>query len=634
DVGGQGSLQQVYFGTEYRPNDPSYFVVPIEAVAGIFFVLIAASFIGLGQAMGRAFDAIPDRVAAYTTDILGSLAGIVAFGLASYLQLPPYFWFLVVTGLCLILIRRLDAMQVAAQATLLCAVAILAHADNRGASVYWSPYYKIEYDAHDRFLVTNNIGHQFMASIADSSPAYSLPHLMARDAGAKAFEDVMIVGAGSGNDVQAALAHGAGHVDAVEIEPVLNEIGRRHHPDRPYDDPRVSIHLDDGRSFIRRAAGSYDLIKYALVDSLVLHSGYSSLRLESFLFTEQAFRDVKARLKPDGVFLMSNFYRQGWVVGRLVAMAEKVFGTKPLVISLPYRDRIDAQSSGAFTLILVGNSDRSPVEAIRRRLEKDQFFWANAQPRRNGPIDGYGAGPPRDGDAASWLKIGPATVDTAGIGPLPSDDWPFLYLRSNTIPGLNLRGMAIIAVLSLALLLSFAPVRTARPSGRMFFLGAGFMLLETKGVVHMALLFGSTWVVNSFVFFAILVMILLSNLYVLAVKPVRLWPYYAGLIAALGVNAPVPMHTFLDLPGAAKVVASCAVVFVPVFFAGVVFATSFRGSRRPDIDFGSNVAGVILGGLSENLSLVLGFDHLLVVAIGFYLLSAALRPRPAPALAA
>ena len=35
------------------------------------------------------------------------------------------------------------------------------------------------------------------------------------------------------------------------------------------------------------------MIAYALVDSLVLHSGYSSLRLESFLFTEQAFRDVK-----------------------------------------------------------------------------------------------------------------------------------------------------------------------------------------------------------------------------------------------------------------------------------------------------------------------------------------------------
>ena len=83
----------------------------------------------------------------------------------------------------------------------------------------------------------------------------------------------------------------------------------------------------------------------------------------------------------------------------------------------------------------------------------------------------------------------------------------------------------------------------------MFFLGAGFMLLETKGVVHMALLFGSTWVVNSIVFFAILSMILLSNLYVMAVRPKRLWPYYLVLLASLLINLLVPMDTFLALPG-------------------------------------------------------------------------------------
>ena len=73
--------------------------------------------------------------------------------------------------------------------------------------------------------------------------------------------------------------------------PVLYEIGRDDHPDHPYHDPRVAIHLDDGRSFVRKTRRQYDQITYALVDSLVLHSGYSSLRLESFLFTEQAFRD-------------------------------------------------------------------------------------------------------------------------------------------------------------------------------------------------------------------------------------------------------------------------------------------------------------------------------------------------------
>jgi hypothetical protein len=149
----------------------------------------------------------------------------------------------------------------------------------------------------------------------------------------------------------------------------------------------------------------------------------------------------------------------------------------------------------------------------------------------------------------------------------------------------------------------------------------------------MALLFGSTWVVNSIVFFAILVMILASNLYVLRVQPTRLGPYLVLLIASLLVNTLVPMSVFLALPGPWRVVASCAVIFVPIFFAGILFADAFRDSRRPDVDFGSNIAGVIVGALSENLSLVLGFNHLLIVAVAFYLLSALIgrRARLAPA---
>jgi hypothetical protein len=168
----------------------------------------------------------------------------------------------------------------------------------------------------------------------------------------------------------------------------------------------------------------------------------------------------------------------------------------------------------------------------------------------------------------------------------------------------------------------------------MFFLGAGFMLLETKGVVHMALLFGATWMVNSIVFFSILIMILLSNLYVLALKPRNLGPYFALLVLALLVNSLVPMSTFLALPGVAKVVASCSLVYIPVFFAGVIFATAFRDSTQPDVDFGSNIGGIILGGLSEYLSLVLGFNHLLWVAIAFYLLAVACRPGTRFAVAA
>jgi SAM-dependent methyltransferase len=639
DVGGQNSPQQIYFGTEYVARDPSQFIVPIEAVAGLCFVLVALTFVGLGQEMGRAFDAIPDRVRAYTANIAGSLVGIVAFGVASYFRSTPLVWFAVSSVVCLRFVRRWTPLQVLCQAALLVIVGLVAGYGGRFGQVIWSPYYKIVYLPHNGGIAVNNIGHQGMVPVGDTGATYALPYLLNRDAGAPPIRDVLVIGAGSGNDVRGALMNGVEHVDAVEIDPVINEIGRAAHPGRPFDDPRVTVHLDDGRSFVRRTDRKYDLIVYALVDSLVLHSGYSSLRLESFLFTEQAFRDIKAKLKPGGAFVMYNGFRQPWVVGRLAKMAETAFGDPPIVITLPYKEVIDANTTGGNHAVLFAGEPGCPrVASIRAKLA-GQFFWAYQAPARNAAINGYGPKPPEVAGARpeDWIKVGAARVDTSYIDRVPTDDWPFLYLRSPTIPGVSLRSMALIGTLSLVLLAFFAPVRGTLPDGRMFFLGAGFMLLETKGVVHMALLFGSTWVVNSVVFFAILVMILLSNLFVLAARPRRLWPYYVLLIASLLVNTYVPMSYFLALPGVAKVVASCLVVFVPVFFAGVIFAASFRDTIRPDVAYGSNIAGVILGGLSENLSLSLGFDHLLLVAVGFYALSAVLVPRwrraPVPAAA-
>jgi SAM-dependent methyltransferase len=661
DVGHQQSPQEVFFGTEPAQGDLSKFVIPLEVIAGLFFVLTALVFVGIGQELGRRFDEIPNRVIAYSVNVLGSLCGIVLFGITSWLRGPPLIWFALAGAFTLLFLRRTTWFQLVCLIGLLVVTGRASYTGDRWAQVIWSPYYKVEYHPLERLLVTNNIGHQAMVPYTEAGGGRDLPYLLARDAGGKPFEDVLIIGAGSGNDVFAARAQGARHIDAVEIEPLFSEIGKQHHPDHPFQEEvdasghpvhRVNLYLNDGRNFLSHprpdrdgTVPSYDLAIYALVDSLVLHSGFSSLRLESYLFTEQAFRDVRARLRPGGVFAMYNYYRQGWVIGRLAKMAETVFGTKPVVVSLPYQAQItpDENQAGFITLLMVANGEGGPVPAIRQRLEKT-FFWLNSNPVKNAAINGYGPQPPAahtfpsngqhhgvlkpDLQAdASWQKVGLAEVDTTGIDRLPTDDWPFLYLRAPVIPNLNLRGMGVIAGLSLAILLAFAPVRRLRPNGQMFFLGAGFMLLETKGVVHMALLFGSTWKVNSIVFFTVLVMILLSNLFVLAFQPRRLWPYYVLVGLTLGANALVPVDYYLGLADPWKTIVSCTVVFVPVFFAGVIFAAAFRHSRQPDVDFGSNIGGVILGGLSEYLSLMLGFNHLLLVAVGFYALAWLLAPR-------
>jgi len=637
DVGGQQSPQVVYFGTEFRARDVSSFVVPIELLAGLFFVLIALSFVGLGQIMGRAFNESPDRLRAYITNIAGSLAGIAAFALASYWRTTPMAWFAVSMVIWLYFLKRPHLGQIYSIIALLLLMSFVSFnrtiwsTFEKGSEyqlMMWSPYYKIEYLPENRVITTNNIGHQQMVPITETGPGYSLPHLLNRDSGGKPFENVLIIGAGSGNDVAAALTHGAQHVDAVEIDPAINDIGRAEHPNHPYSDPRVTIHIDDGRSFLRKTHQKYDLVIYALVDSLVLHSGYSNLRLESFLFTREAFADVKTTLKPNGMFAVYNYFRQGWIVARIQKMAAEVFGSKPLVMSLPHIDSIRAgdQISNQISFILMGSAN-SPLSAITRRFEQHESFWIHKVPHPNDTINGFGPRPvvSTGSPESEWNRFAPTLIDTRGVDRFPSDDWPFLYLRDAAIPGLNIRSMLLIGVLSLAVLYLIGPVRSLRMNWQMFFLGAGFMLLETKGVVHMALLFGSTWIVNSVVFFAILVMVLASNLYVWAFRPRTLWIYYGLLAASLIVNIIVPMNVFLALPGWQKTVVSCAVIFVPVFFAGIVFGASFRDSAHPDLDFGSNIAGAILGGLSESFSLLVGFNHMLVIALAFYLLSALLR---------
>jgi len=191
--------------------------------------------------------------------------------------------------------------------------------------------------------------------------------------------------------------------------------------------------------------------------------------------------------------------------------------------------------------------------------------------------------------------------------------------------------MVILALLGVGMVYLFLPKGRIAINGRMFFLGAGFMLLETSAVVQMALLFGSTWLVNSAVFFTVLILILLANFYVLKVRGVRLFWHYVGLLMFLTAGVLIPVDVFLGGGTLWRYVAPCILALGPMLFAGVIFAGSFRDATNPDLAFGSNIAGSVLGGLAESFSMLLGFQHLLFLAMLFYLLSAWLpQLRPAP----
>lgn len=631
DVGHQVSPQEIFFGTEYRNPDVAQFTVPIDLIVAVFFILIALMFVGLGQVLGRAFDAYPNRVMGYTLNIGGSLVGIVGFSLISLVQAPPAVWFFIICAGIGYLLRQLGGLTLSrglALAALLVAVTLpAAYRARDGIEAFWSPYYAVEYDASGLGINVNNIGHQQMVPFDAGGSSYSLIHLLQRAAGGAPFQDALIIGAGSGNDIDHALRYGVGRIDAVEIDPVIQGIGIDRNPDRPYDDPRVVRHIDDGRHFLRTTDRKYDLVVYALVDSLILHSGYANIRLESYLFTEEALADIKRTLKPGGIFVTYNYFRQGWVIERVAAMAESVFGCKPIVLSLPYRETLSSSSQAGFTMIVAGCNP-----GIADAFAAHKNFWLNRLPAKNKDVDGFAVRPETmpAAEREDWQLIAPTTiVHDAGSPRFATDDWPFLYLRDRLIPDLSIRSMIVLGVLGVAMVYLFLPKGRGRMrvDGRMFFLGAAFMLLETKAVVQLALLFGSTWLVNSLVFFTALILILLANLYVLKAPPGRLIWHYAGLLSLLAAATAVPLDLFLTGGLFWRYAVPSALALGPMFFAGVIFARTFRDCADPDMAFGSNIAGSVLGGLGESFSMLLGFRYLLLLAIGFYLLSALMSAR-------
>jgi uncharacterized membrane protein len=373
--------------------------------------------------------------------------------------------------------------------------------------------------------------------------------------------------------------------------------------------------VGDGRNFLRSTNRKYDLIIFALVDSLVLHSSVSNLRLESYVFTRESLEDVRRRLKPDGLFVMYNYFRQGWIVSRLAQMAADAFGRSSIVLTLPYHDRVPAESKAdAFTMLFEGPRAQSINATFQAR--GPYFLSQDEVPSPSSP-NGFGLAPtPR------LLKFSPASVEIPAHLRDAEDAWPFLYLRNPMIPTLSWRGMVVIAVVSTVMLWLFGRQTGLREfsslNARMFLLGAGFTLLETKGIVHMALIFGGTWIVNTVVFSAILIMILFANLWVARWSSGNPTWFYIALLIMLAGNIVVPLNAFLGQPRFVQGIVGGLLVFSPVFCAGVIFAGTIAQASKPDQAVAWNTGGAIFGGLAETLSLLIGFKWLMAVAALIY----------------
>jgi len=568
----EGSSSELIFFTEVTPTGlPTWVTLPLV------FLVVAFAMTLLGEITGRAFLAFT-ALDAYRWDIVGSLSGTLFFTLVAFLRSPSWIWpTVMLIALVLLYGKALPAVSWLAAVGIVVLLAI----ESLTPGVSWSPYYKVTtQDVTDTgpapytAIQVNGIPHQNVLDAEkrlELEPLYGKPYERAVD---NPLRDVLVIGAGTGTDVALALARGAQHVDAVEIDPRIQQIGIEKNPNQPYADPRVTTYIDDGRAFLSRTDREYDLILFALPDSLTLVSGASQLRLESYLFTRESIQEAYDHLSPDGVFAMYNYYREDWLINRLAGTVEEVFGHAPCI------DRFTAVQSLAVMAI-----GKSPDNAVC-----DQT-WE------------------REVIAAAGEEI-----------PAPSaDDRPFLYLKEASIPQLYLILIGLILAVSLiAIRVAGGPLRQMRGYTDLFLMGMAFLLLETRSITTFALLFGTTWLVNALVFAGVLLAVLLAIEVTRRFSPRRPW-VVAALFTSLAIAWLVPNAWLLSLPVPLRLLVAVALAFAPIFCANLYFTSRFKDAANPTAAFAANLFGAMIGGCLEYLSLLTGYRFLLVVAAVIYL---------------
>ena len=574
-------------------------------VIGLLFFLLVMTFVPVGVILGQLLEGHSKPLLAYSINVAGSLVGIWVYTLVCYFDTPPLVWFLISSVLLLFFAWDQKKNFGLAIIGILLALLFVHQSPEKDQTIWWSPYQKltlspllldvdrdgkvlptvgttdrqIKYgynltanQTHIQFLEDMNIYPRFYGNYN----RYSLPYHLAAD-----LEDVLILGAGCGNDVESAIRMNVKHIDAVEIDPLIVEIGKTYHPNKPYiNHPNVNVIVDDARSFLKKTTKKYDLICFSLLDAHTLTSGFTNIRLDDYVYTIESFKEAKDCLKPGGIVSMRFWTEQPFTALRLFKNMAAAFHQEPYVFWLEGMYYISgSQETIQRNIINTTNPELAGIFSDRER-------------------------------ALDFLRSSPDT-------PPSQDDWPYLYLRNYQIPMAYVLIITVLLLTSLLILKFVVPGKLAFNS-HFFFLGSGFLLIEVQNISRISLLFGSTWVVNSIIFSIILLMVLLGNLIVGRFKLTNSTPIYYALTFFLVLSFFFSIASVLQFNPILRGLIAGLVVCLPLFTASMIFAISFSQTKNLNTAFGSNMTGTVLGGVCSCLSFVIGIKALLLVGMCFY----------------
>jgi spermidine synthase len=558
-------------------------VKAIFVIISLFF-LTMGTFAALTSKAGELLNQ-ETPLRGYSINVAGSLLGILGFSVISYLEWPPLAWLIIVFVPLVYFYRN---CLVRSLIYFLAAIIFTVAAYNTNPAL-WSPYYRITvdnvplaYDPYHKSITVNYDGFQTINYLAKEHISqfpesiqrkhlrhYDLPYNLST----RKIESVLILGGGAGNDAAAAIRNGATLIDVVEIDPAIARIGYEFHPEKPYASGKVHLYIADARSFLQKTKRKYDLIMFGGLDSHTVFSSLSSLRMDNFVFTRESLLQAKNLLNDRGGIAIDFYVTKAWLFHRHYNALKEVMGIDPIVYGTTQT-----------AILLAGknfNKDGNPGITIYLPLK---------------------------------ITGNPTGVETT------SDDWPFLFLERRGIPFHYLMPLFIIFALAL-IPIRMSSIRVKDINWHLFFMGAAFLLIETKAVTTLALILGSTWMVNSVVFSSVLIMILLANLLSKRLSFLNFRDLYIGLFAALLFNYLFNFNLLNQFEWNTRVMFGGTIIGLPIFFAALIFAKAFAVVESPSIALASNLFGALIGGLLEYLDMLTGLRFLNVIAIILYGLS-------------
>lgn len=583
-------IEQLAMG-RYVPSSVTHFLSIYAFLTAVFCITVLL-FLPLGQLCGRLMNELPN-LRAYSMNLIGSLIGVVSMIFLSQMWTPPVVWFAL--AMCMALPFLLSSRRALLQGGIvsLLSLAALAMATHFGYESIYSPYQLLQRGKGEFGLEIQIIAAgQYYQRIIDLSPGgqgdprfkrlafyYELPYQFK-----SAPDSVLVVGAGTGNDVAAALRADAKHIDAVEIDPAIYQLGVLFHPEHPYQNPRVTTTITDARQFLRTTKNKYDLIVFGLLDSHTGTSQGSQLRTDSYIYTVEAFKDVREHLNDDGVVALSFSSVSPQLDQKLKLMVKKVFQFEPKSIVSGY--------DKSFTLIQSksGLLNTPPsIEALAK---------------------------------AGICRIDSPRTTNLGRIDLSTDDWPFFYMARQAFPLSYVLVLMLIVGLTVAILSTIQGIGIKVSSGGLafMFLGIGFMLIETKAITELGLYFGNTWQITGIVIVAILIMAFIANLVIERFKPNNVFPPAICLLLSLGLGMYLHRSGTLTAEGAGPMIAT-VVLTLPVLFSGLVFSILLSKYKDIGAAMSMNILGALVGGALEYLALWAGYQVLYAVAIMVYVLA-------------